>query len=168
MAIPFSNYGAVNSALGKLGSSYRLGENGTEPTYAPTQQTAAPATAAPQDQTITPGNHMLDAGISDPDAISTGQPQMSAPSQQSGWDKAKTAETMKGIQDASQAQNDAGMKKLGTLVGTVLSFYTGQYGKGAQGLQSLGNQNQESAGKQDATSEKNSQMIGSLMGMMGG
>lgn len=125
----------VNAALGKTGSQFRVDENGMQPTTAPAPapqvdvQTAQPAPAqqAPVTQDPLPPNPY------------DGPEEPEKKADMGGWnDLGGTISAMGDKQDAKQAQS---MQKLGTLVGTVLSFYTGNYQGGAQGIKSMSDQN---------------------------
>lgn len=131
----FRNPQAVNEALGKTGSQYRVDENGMQPTYAP-QPVAQPATQpAVQIQQTPPPEPP-------PQATDVAPPPAAQPAKQGGFDAQSTWNTVSnGIAGAAQDDKQAkAMQRVGALVGTVLSLYTGNYGGAASGMKAMGDQ----------------------------
>lgn len=128
MAFPYDP-NATNQALSKLGSQYQLpgamGSAAPAPVPQPTSVTVQTAPAAPAPA---PTN---DPGSPDPEKAK--QPLMSAETAQA------VSEGVQGLNvaDAQQKKANAGMQKVGALVGTVLSAYTGNAAGVAGGVSAM-------------------------------
>lgn len=133
----YGNPSAVNQALGKTGSQFRLDdENGMVPTSAPATpaptldvqtQVATPSPQAAQPQPVQAAPAPLPAAPAD----------TTTSSKSAGLSKVQDyASKMKQL-DAAKEAGDDNMQRVGTLIGSVLSFWGGDYMGGAQGVQSV-------------------------------
>lgn len=141
----FNNPYAVNTALGKMGSQYRVDENGMQPTTAPqpaVQQTPAPVQVAQPAQQ--PAAQPTSPVAANPEAQQLGQGPAFTDEEKAKNKEGGGVETFKNLADGfknmatsdDEAQNK-GMQKVGNLVGTILSFYTGNVKGGAQGMKNM-------------------------------
>lgn len=102
----------TNQALSKVGSSYQV--DAPQPAVAQAAQPAAEPAAGDMQSGVKP----------------EAKP---AATEGEGWGD-KTAGA---VNSAGEATDNSGLKKLGGLVGTVMSFYTGNYAGGAKGLNEM-------------------------------
>lgn len=124
---------ATNRALAATGSSYQVPVAQPAAQPAPTQpQPAVNVNTAPP-QAVQPPPAPPEKKEPEPTA---------QPNSGGGAAAAESLGDVQGMANAASGmtkdpEKKDGMEKLGGLVGTVLSFYTGNYAGGAQGLQSM-------------------------------
>lgn len=144
MAFPYDR-SATNQALGQLGSTYQVPDDGygTQAAPPPVQPQPAPQAAPPPAQP-TYAQSVAPAQATDAEVPGEAKPQEGGGSVQAGLqgvsDGANAAQGMVSQSDSKKAGE--GLNKLGALVGTVLAAYSGNYQGAANGVKGMQQQGQ--------------------------
>lgn len=121
----------MSQASQKLGGTYQA-----PVAPAPTAATGTPAPMAGQAPAPAPAVQQASDPEVPPGAAPPADGGMDLSAMQKGADAATKVKT-------GDEKTDEGVNKLGNLVGTVLSFYTGNYAGGAQGVMNMQNQGKQ-------------------------
>jgi len=135
----YGNPNAVNQALGKTGSQFRVDENGMVPNTPPPVAPPAMDVQAPvvQQPTLPAPQPPVQATPATASAAATTAEHANQTSKEGLGKIQDYASKVKEL-DAAKEAGDDNMARVGTLIGSVLSFWGGDYMGGVQGIQSVG------------------------------